>query len=347
MATIADSTSSAFRTVRVNVRLCGSVPRQELESLSITKPAPLSSRTLNTNSYLAGKYGDETLSTHHPIEDEKTCIGQQLCAQLATMETHHRPNNSSRQSLPEFDAPTWAVPGTGESRLEPVCDSLGKQSSIDLTSRAVFRIGRSPQSDLQLFHDTSSRRHAMLFHHSNGGCYLVDCGSAHGTFVNGQRVTSPPSGGVVVPFRVRRGSMIRFGGPGAPQFMLKSFSFDLNELRDPPVINTLLSPSTLGAVVQHNTRLNSLGKTAKDCLSLSLSSKRSFDSVETVESDYENKRMRCSSPPMSPQPQIVRLVSPELGQDFKKRRVSFSSEPPKAFYPNLISPDFANENDCH
>jgi hypothetical protein len=140
--------------------------------------------------------------------------------------------------------------------------------------------------------------------------------------------------------------MIRFGGPGAPQFMLKSFSFDLKELIEPPVINTLLSPSTMGAVVQHNTRLNSLGKAAKDSISMSLSSKRSFDSVETVESDYENKRMRCTSPPMSPQHRLVRLVSPELGQDFKRRRVSFSSEPPKAFYPNLISPDLStDEND--
>jgi len=187
----------------------------------------------------------------------------------------------------------------------------------------------------------------MLFHHSNGSCYLVDCGSAHGTFVNGQRVSSPPNGGMVVPFKIRRGSMIRFGGPGAPQFMLKSFSFELDELRESPAINTLLSPtSSLGAVVEHNTRLNSLGKTAHDSLILSLSSKRSFDSVETVESDYENKRMRCSSPPLSPQPQFVPLVSPEVGQPCKRRRVSFSSDPPKTFYPNLISPDHSSdEND--
>lgn len=187
----------------------------------------------------------------------------------------------------------------------------------------------------------------MLFHHTNGSCYLVDCGSAHGTYVNGQRVTSPPNGGVVVPFKVRRGSMIRFGGPGAPQFMLKSFTFELEELREPPTFSSHLSPnSTLGAMVEHNTRLNSLGKTAKDSLLMSLSSKRSFDSVETVESDYENKRMRCSSPPLSPEPQLVRLVSPDMGQPSKRRRVSFSSEPPKAFYPNLISPDLSSdEND--
>lgn len=208
-------------------------------------------------------------------------------------------------------------------------------------------MGRSPQSDIQLFHDTSSRRHAMLFHHSNGSCYLVDCGSAHGTYVNGVRVNSPPNGGVVVPHKIRRGSIIRFGGPGAPQFMLKSFTFDLEELRESPATSTFPCPTfNMGAVVQHNTRLNSLGKTAKDSLYLSLSSKRSFDSVDTVESDFENKRMRCSSPPMSPEHPLIRLVSPDLSQPNKRRRVSFSTDPPTAFYPNLISPDLScDEND--
>jgi len=99
-------------------------------------------------------------------------------------------------------------------------------------------------------------------------------------------------------------------------------------------------------MVEHNTRLNSLGKTAKDSLYLSLSSKRSFDSVETVDSDIENKRMRCTSPPLSPEHHPIRLVSPELSQPNKRRRVSFSNDPPTAFYPNLISPDLScDEND--
>lgn len=229
---------------------------------------------------------------------------------------------------------------------QPVCDSLGTQSPVDLTAQSVFRIGRSPSSDVQLIHATSSRKHAMLFHHSNGSCYLVDCGSAHGTFVNGIRVMSPPSGGIVVPHKVRRGSLVRFGGPGAPQFVLKSFAFNLKEMQERPISNANLTPtSSMGAVVQHNTRLNSLGKTAKDSL-LSITSKRSFDSIETVDSDFESKRSRCSSPPLSPEPQLVRLVSPEIGQPSKRRRVSFSGDPPKASYPNLISPDLSSdEND--
>merc|ERR1711971_67461 len=91
---------------------------------------------------------------------------------------------------------------------------------------------------------TSSRRHAMIFHHSNGSCYVVDCGSSHGTYINGIRVISTPNeGNVVVPTRLRRGSMVRFGGPGAPSFVLKAFSFDLEEMRDFSVPTISLRPT--------------------------------------------------------------------------------------------------------
>mmetsp|Transcript_4081 Transcript_4081/g.11825 ORF Transcript_4081/g.11825 Transcript_4081/m.11825 type:complete len:347 (-) Transcript_4081:91-1131(-) len=341
MATLT-SPSSAFSAVKVNVKLCGSVPRQELESLSLSRAAVLASRSPNTNSCLVERDGNLPCPVQ---EDDTMCLASQLFTQLSNVEEKTNPRSGPlRPSAPEFEAPNWAVPAPGESRLEPISYTADRQSAVNLRAQAVFRVGRSPQADIQLFHDNSSRKHAMLFHHSNGSCYLVDCGSAHGTFVNGVRVHSPPNGGVVIPYKVRRGSIIRFGGPGAPQFMLKSFTFDLDELREPPIINTHLSPtSSMGAVVEHNTRLNALGKAAKDTLFTGLTSKRSFDSVETVDSDIENKRMRCSSPPLSPERQLVRLVSPESSQPNKRRRVSFSSDPPKAFYPNLISPDLSSD----
>lgn len=232
------------------------------------------------------------------------------------------------------------------------------QSPIDLKSRAVFRVGRSPQSDVQLLHATSSRRHAMLFHHSNGSCYLIDCGSAHGTYVNGIRVSSTPSNGVVVPHKVRRGSLVRFGGPGAPEYMLKSFSFELDEMMNDGVASTHpvfimpVSTPTMAAMVEHNTRLNALGKTAKESLMLHmlqqqqlLSSKRSFDSMETMPL-FDEEMERCSSPPLSPDQLPLRLVSPdsELQEpSLKRRRVTFSQEPPEGCYPSLVSPDVSSD----
>lgn len=124
----------------------------------------------------------------------------------------------------EFEVPSWAVVAIGESRLEPVCESGDMREPIDLTERVSYCLGRSPSNNIELHHRTSSRRHAIIFHHPDGSCYVLDCRSGHGTYVNGNRI--PP----VTPLRVRRGSLIRFGGPGAPCFILKCFSSDLDKL---------------------------------------------------------------------------------------------------------------------
>ena len=87
------------------------------------------------------------------------------------------PSRSPLQ-LPMLEPPHWAVPSSAEACLEPVCEAVDSHCKVDLTSRAFFRIGRSPGSDVQLLHSTSSRRHALLFHHPNGSCYIVDCGSS-------------------------------------------------------------------------------------------------------------------------------------------------------------------------
>lgn len=184
----------------------------------------------------------------------------------------------------------------------------------------------------------------MLFHHSNGSCYVVDCGSAHGTFVNGKRISPPGACGVVVPHKVRRGSLIRFGGPGAPCFVLKSFSFVLGDLKENSVAR--------------NTRINALGRTAQESVlssmltdALEVGRKRSFDSLSSEDSLFEDepemKRIRCSSPPVSPESPL-RLVSPDLPSILasKPRRVTFSIEPPQLFYPVTITPDESgDEND--
>lgn len=385
-ASVSIQPTQAFTNgVKVNVRLCGSVPRMALSMMN-NQQQPFN-RSQNA---------DAVLPAMPPLSSMKGqgCATKQLCSRLDIIQQEEQRNNAPKQQLqplnqsqhqqkfsqgtlnhcrrpsPTYEAPSWAVPASGEARLEPVCDSVDRQGPVDLSSQAVFRIGRSPQSDVQLMHVTSSRRHAMLFHHPNGSCYLVDCGSAHGTYINGIRVTSSPNeGNVVVPTRVRRGSIVRFGGPGAPSFMLKSFTFDLDEIRDFsfPSINACLDshPATpiLSAVVEHNTRFNSLGRTAKAEIMVNrqISSKRSYDSLETViDSDYDDEitehhhdrhpatEQRLTSPPLSPEQPLARLVSPELNcicdpPGFKRRRVTFSEENLAAAYPILVSPDVSSD----
>lgn len=368
--------------VKVNVRLCGSIPRLALsqQQESVYVPPSLQSLPMFPSS---SNVGNTSLFRLKGNNKDVNDAASKLCSNLINLsrQQQQEPSKANQAAQPQhnfypgtstssrpirpttYEAPSWAVPARGESRLEPVCESVDRQRPVDLTSRAVFRIGRSPQSDVPLMHVTSSRRHAMLFHHSNGSCYLVDCGSAHGTYINGVRVTSTPNdSNVVVPTRVRRGSMVRFGGPGAPSFMLKSFSFVLDEMRDCPVptvnmVTMSMPPTpTLTAMVEHNTRLNSLGRTAKEELMVhrQISSKRSFDSMSTVmdsddEMDHHHLFSNClRSPPLSPE-QPLRLVSPELNcvsepnPSFKRRRVTFSEDEVSDVFPMLVSPDVSSD----
>ena len=358
----------AEKVMSVNVALCGSIPRAHL------------TKGLGAAGQLApALHPDKQTDCKRYGSDNITLLKARPSLQVPQNNENLRPSVPERQMLTHaFEAPSWAVPASGEARLEvrtatrtpakvwsanhltnspllpslhpiqPVCDSYGRQRSIDLSAKAFFRIGRSPQCDVQLVHQTSSRRHAMLFHHSNGGCYIVDCGSAHGTFVNGTRLSSPSNGGVVVPHKVRRGALIRFGGPGAPCFVLKSFSFQLKEV----IRQDDEAQPDMGELVRRNTRLNALGKSAADTVReqlkmvlsdvLAVTRKRSFDSLATsvtLEDDLDmqppNKRIRCESPPLSPEVPL-RLVSPDSCSR-KHRRVTFAADV-MVKHPVTISP---------
>lgn len=171
----------------------------------------------------------------------------------------HQSVLTSGQPLPAsppvvIHSPAWTVAARGESRLEPVCETANVQRSVDLTSQASFLIGRSPACDVQLFHETASRRHALLFHHPNGSCYIADCGSVHGTYVNGVRVRSPQADGKVLPHRVKRGALIRFGSSvGAPSFVLKSFHVSFDSL----------AKTVTGKTMEHPVQV--LEETSADC----------------------------------------------------------------------------------
>jgi len=215
------------------------------ESMSPSKCAPKSmlfissalcndsfARRRERNSLLERRRGEcETKSRY---QERFAPLRPTDCSQIESLQRRSQESvgksHEASLSTVAVEPPPWAVPAGGEARLEPVCESLGVQDPVDLTSRSYYRVGRSPTSDVQLLHATSSRRHALLFHHPNGSCYVVDCGSAHGTYVNGVRVPSAGSAVSVIPHRIRRGALVRFGGPGAPCFVLKSFSVGFRNL---------------------------------------------------------------------------------------------------------------------
>jgi len=338
-------------SVRVDVKLCGSMSRQQIADTYRQQPPRGSPCGEVTSSHL-NQFQDKASNSCTLALKTSLYTGLQgIVSNNRNSGDSSRIQPSSVVPLPaQYEPPSWSVPARGEARLEPVCEALGRQTSVDLSTQSSYRIGRSPLNDVQLQHGTSSRRHALLFHHANGNCYIVDCGSAHGTYVNGVRIHSPPNGGVVVPTKVRRGAMIRFGGPGAPCFVLKSFTFQLDELVEAEAsCSPLERTESDEEAVQKNTRLNALGQTAMDSIRFSLSqmSKRSFDSLdgaETFDDEPCSKRARCSSPPLFPE-EPLRLVSPDVQPTHKQRRVSFSAEPPVAFYPALVTPGDLSEQE--
>jgi hypothetical protein len=241
----------------VNVSLCGSIPRSEMMACSSHRSR------LNLPPQLS-------FATSRKTDDVIAMAASSLARKVS--------NDNVVLSSQVIEPPSWAVPARGEAILEPISETRQLHKSVDLTRQAVFRIGRSDVSDMQLLHCASSRRHAILFHHPNGSCYIVDCGSAHGTYVNGIRVKSSVTSNGVVPQKVRKGALVRFGGPGAPSFILKSFSMPLDSLmqnlhgsktvtyksnivEDEPPTSLIQTSSdySLDALVTLNTRLNSVG----------------------------------------------------------------------------------------
>jgi hypothetical protein len=85
------SSSSHFTQVKVNVRLCGSIPRTEMDSVYRQQ----SQQQQNADS-----------------------VAKQLCSQLSTFQQQQQHSLSAPTGLPTFEPPSWAVPASGEARLE-------------------------------------------------------------------------------------------------------------------------------------------------------------------------------------------------------------------------------------
>ncbi|DBB07161.1 TPA: hypothetical protein ACH3X1_011731 [Trebouxia sp. C0004] len=75
----------------------------------------------------------------------------------------------------------------------------------EVNTKGHYTFGRSDTNDFKLEHPSISRLHAVLQFSATGESFLYDAGSAHGSFLNKQRLKPQ----VHVPVRV--GDMIRFG----------------------------------------------------------------------------------------------------------------------------------------
>lgn len=110
------------------------------------------------------------------------------------------------------DKPSWVR----ESSHAEMLFELGSDRSWKCSQSGLSLIGRNENSTIVVENLLVSRCHAAILHHISGQTYVVDLGSAHGTFI-GKRLLIP-----YTPTRLPEGALIRLGLHGG-QFVLKRY----------------------------------------------------------------------------------------------------------------------------
>ncbi len=105
---------------------------------------------------------------------------------------------------------------------------------IDISSINTFKIGRLSENNLSIQNVWISRRHAMIQRESTNTYYVIDLGSANGTFVNGVQITTPT--------KLRSGDTLSFGKT--------HFTFHTTENPPPPpgVLNQTSGDETVAFI---------------------------------------------------------------------------------------------------
>ncbi|XP_061344351.1 protein phosphatase 1 regulatory inhibitor subunit PPP1R8 homolog [Gastrolobium bilobum] len=159
-----------------------------------------------------------------------------------------------------WQPPDWAIePRPGVFYLEVLKDGL-VLDRINLDRRRHI-FGRQIQTcDFVLDHQSVSRQHAVVIPHKNGSIYVIDLGSAHGTFVANERLTKDS------PVELEVGQSLRFAASTRIYILRKNDAAlfprppPLTEINFPPPPD----PSDEEAVVAYNTLLNRYGINKSD-----------------------------------------------------------------------------------
>ncbi|KAJ0240549.1 Protein phosphatase 1 regulatory inhibitor subunit PPP1R8 [Hirschfeldia incana] len=179
-------------------------------------------------------------------------------AQRLPPETTPLPSTAQTQigaSQSTWQPPDWAIePRDGVYSLEVVKDGQILDRIHLNRRRHIF--GRQHQAcDFVLDHQSVSRQHAVVVPHKNGSIFVIDLGSAHGTFVANERLTKD------TPVELEVGQSLRFAA-STRVYILRKNSEALFT-RPPPPSEIKLPPppdtSDVEAVVAYNTLLNRYG----------------------------------------------------------------------------------------
>ena len=111
-----------------------------------------------------------------------------------------RSQSASDQSMPMSSCDRVCPPQRKGARLRSAIGTLA------LDEKPSYTIGRVPNfADHVIEHASTSRRHATLFHGSDGRLYIMDLNSANGTFLEGDPLPAHK------PIALWTGAILKFG----------------------------------------------------------------------------------------------------------------------------------------
>ncbi|KAK7332469.1 hypothetical protein VNO80_29221 [Phaseolus coccineus] len=182
-----------------------------------------------------------------------------------------------------WQPPDWAIePRPGVFYLEVLKDGqVLDRINLD-RRRNIF--GRQIQTcDFVLDHQSVSRQHAAVVPHKSGSIYVIDLGSAHGTFVANERLTKDS------PVELEVGQSLRFAASTRAYILRKNDAALFPRPPPPAEINfpPPPDPSDEDAVVAYNTLLNRYGINKADLVS---KSGESVGSASGRTKDYQSER---------------------------------------------------------
>ncbi|XP_022724393.1 nuclear inhibitor of protein phosphatase 1 [Durio zibethinus] len=189
-----------------------------------------------------------------------------------------------------WQPPDWAIePRPGVYYLEVLKEGqVLDRINLD-RSRHIF--GRQYHTcDFVLDHQSVSRQHAAVIPHKNGSIYVIDLGSAHGTFVANERLTKD------TPVELEVGQSLRFAA-STRTYILRKDNAALFPRPPPPTEINLPpppDPSDEDAVVAYNTLINRYGLSKSDLLPKSISSAGREDSTETERATKRTRKLKVT-----------------------------------------------------
>lgn len=211
----------------------------------ITKPKPV-----------AASYSQQTQNQHatqKSVVSDEVVAAQQHVTQIGGGQSTWQP-------------PDWAIePRAGVYYLEILKDGE-VLDRINLDKRRHIFGRQFHTCDFVLDHQSVSRQHAAVVPHKSGSIYVIDLGSAHGTFVANERLTKDS------PVELEAGQSLRFAASTRIYILRKNNAALFPPTPLPTEINIPPppDPSDEEAVLAYNTFLNRYGLTKPDLTSKSV-----------------------------------------------------------------------------